>query len=51
MLKNGMWNGSPVAIEQGGNDRIYNTVKLTTLGKEVLFGGRATLRIDGVYIL
>jgi PhzF family phenazine biosynthesis protein len=51
MLKNNLWDGSPVAIEQGGNDRIFNTVKLTTRGKDVLFGGRATLRIDGVYIL
>lgn len=51
MLKNGLWDGSPVAVEQGGNDRVYNTVKLTTRGKDVLFGGRATLRIDGVYII
>ena len=51
MLKNGLWDGSPVAVEQGGNDRIFNTVRLTTQGKDVLFGGRATLRIDGVYLL
>jgi PhzF family phenazine biosynthesis protein len=51
MLKNGLWDGSPIAIEQGGNDRIFNTVKLTTRDKKVLFGGRATLRIDGVFLL
>jgi PhzF family phenazine biosynthesis protein len=51
MLKNNLWDGSPVAIEQGGNDRIFNTVRLTTHDKDVLFGGRATLRIDGVYLL
>ncbi len=51
MLKNGLWDGSPVAVEQGGNDRIFNTVRLTTRGKDVLFGGRATLRIDGAYLL
>ncbi len=51
MLKNGLWDGSPTAIEQGGNDRIFNTVKLTTHNKDILFGGRATLRIDGVYLL
>ncbi|MDD4924545.1 MAG: PhzF family phenazine biosynthesis isomerase [Dehalococcoidales bacterium] len=51
MLKNVLWDGSPVAIEQGGNDRVFNTVKLTTHNKDVLFGGRATLRIDGVYII
>jgi PhzF family phenazine biosynthesis protein len=51
MLKNGLWDGSPISIEQGGNDRIFNTVRLTTRGKDVLFGGRATLRIDGVYLL
>lgn len=51
MLKNGIWDGSPVSIEQGGNDRLFNTVKLTARDKQVLFGGRATLRIDGVYII
>jgi PhzF family phenazine biosynthesis protein len=51
MLKNGLWDGSPVKIEQGGNDRIFNTVRLTAHDKDVLFGGKATLRIDGVYLL
>ena len=44
-----MWDGSPITIEQGGNDRIFNAVKLKTLNDKVLFGGRATTKIQGYY--
>ena len=44
-----MWDGSPITIEQGGNDRIFNAVKLKTLKGKVLFGGRATTKIQGYY--
>lgn len=44
-----MWDGSPITIEQGGNDRIFNAVKLKTLNGKVLFGGRATTKIQGYY--
>ena len=44
-----MWDGSPITIEQGGNDRIFNAVKLKTLNGKVLFGGRATIKIQGYY--
>ena len=44
-----MWDGSPITIEQGGNDRIFNAVKLKTLNGKVLFGGRATTKIKGYY--
>ncbi len=49
MLKHGIWDGSPVSVEQGGNDRVYNVVKLATEGEKILFGGSATLRIEGSY--
>lgn len=49
MLKNNMWNGDSISLEQGGNDRIFNTVKLEKKNGNLLFGGSATTRIDGVY--
>ena len=41
----------PVTIEQGGNDRFYNSVKLKYSNGQVLFGGKATVRIEGNYLL
>lgn len=51
MNANKLWDGTPVAIEQEGCDRIFNTVKLKIKDNKVLFGGKATLRIDGYYII
>jgi PhzF family phenazine biosynthesis protein len=51
LLKNGLWNGDPIAVEQGGNDRVFNTVRLMMDGETVLFGGGATERIVGEYYL
>lgn len=49
LLKNGAWNGEPIAVEQGGNKIEFNKVNLRTLGDKVLFGGSATLKIEGNY--
>jgi PhzF family phenazine biosynthesis protein len=49
LLSENMWDGTPITIEQGGNDRIFNAVKLKTLNGKVLFGGRATTKIQGFY--
>ena len=49
LLSEKIWDGTPITIEQGGNDRIFNAVKLTTLNGKVLFGGRATTKIQGFY--
>jgi len=51
MLKNKMWDGNNISIEQGGIDRIFNIVKLATKGSTVIFGGSATLKIRGEYYL
>ena len=51
LQKNGMWNGAPIKLEQGGSDRIYNTVGLTYKDNRILFGGKATTRIEGVYYI
>lgn len=51
MLKNGMWGGEPASIEQGGADRVFNTVELMVKDNVVLFGGGATTRIEGTYYL
>ena len=51
LLSENMWDGSPITIEQGGDDRIFNAVKLKTLNGKVLFGGRATKKIEGYYLV
>ena len=51
LLSENLWNGQPITIEQGGNDRIFNSVKLKHSNGQVLFGGKATVRIEGDYNL
>lgn len=51
MLKYGLWDGSDCQIEQGGYDRMYNSIRLSSLNGRVLFGGGATIRIDGIYYI
>jgi len=51
MLKNNMWDGNNISIEQGGIDRIFNIVRLATKGSTVIFGGSATVKISGEYYL
>ncbi len=51
MRKNGLWDGSAVALEQGGDNRAFNTVRLQMHEGRLLFGGGATVRIDGQYFL
>lgn len=51
MLKNNMWDGKPITLEQGGNDRVFNTVHLAYKDNRILFGGKATTRINGVYYI
>ncbi|MEL7648127.1 MAG: PhzF family phenazine biosynthesis isomerase [Sedimentibacter sp.] len=49
MLKHKLWDGSLCSVEQGGNNRIFNVIKLNFQDNIMLFGGKATTRIDGVY--
>ena len=49
ILSQKLWDGEPIAIEQGGNDRIFNAVKLKYQNGKVLFGGKSTKKIEGVY--
>lgn len=51
MLKYNIWKGESVSIEQGGIDREFNTIKLMHDGTNVLFGGNATTRIEGIYFV
>lgn len=51
MLQMQIWDGEPVKIEQGGNNIVFNEVRLKCLDDSVLFGGRASLRIAGEYYL
>lgn len=56
LLKNRLWAGSLISIMQGPNLKAPNSVKLTTLindngDYQILFGGRATVRIEGSYLL
>ena len=51
LQKNNMWDGKQIAIEQGGIDRVFNTVNLLNQGNTLLFGGKGTTRIKGVNYL
>ena len=51
LLSEGLWKGEPITIEQGGNNRIFNSVKLKCQNGKVLFGGKATKKIEGEYYL
>jgi PhzF family phenazine biosynthesis protein len=51
LLKNTLWDGSPMLIEQGGDNIAYNTVKLKVHENRVLFGGDANVIIEGDYII
>ena len=51
LLSEGLWNGEPITIEQGGNNRIFNSVKLKCQDGKVLFGGKATKKIEGEYYI
>ena len=51
MLRHGMWNGQPVSIEQNGERKQFNRVRLKTLDGKVLFGGSGTVKIEGHYLL
>jgi PhzF family phenazine biosynthesis protein len=49
LLKNNLWTGDRVSIEQGPLQGPYNIVKLETRDGRVLFGGRAELTCKGLY--
>ncbi len=49
LLKNNVWDGSQIKIEQGGDNIIFNTVKLKMKEDLILFGGKANVMIEGVY--
>ena len=49
LLKLGEWGGAPVTVEQGGANIKYNPVRLKSDGTNVLFGGAASVVIDGWY--
>ena len=51
LLSEGLWKGESITIEQGGNNRIFNSVKLKCLDGKVLFGGKATKKIEGEYYI
>jgi len=51
LLSERLWKGEPITIEQGGNDRIFNSVKLKCQDDKVLFGGKATKKIAGEYYI
>ncbi|MDP4146234.1 MAG: PhzF family phenazine biosynthesis isomerase [Bacillota bacterium] len=55
-LKNNLWKGHCISIEQGPSLEAANIIKLDTIinadgGRQVLFGGSAATRIDGIYTL
>ncbi|WP_165042704.1 PhzF family phenazine biosynthesis protein [Dysgonomonas sp. ZJ709] len=51
MLKHNLWNREPISIEQNGEQNAYNVVKLKMSERKVLFGGSASVKIEGTYFL
>lgn len=51
LLKNNLWDGSAISLEQGGENIAFNKVSVKKLNDDILFGGKATLTIDGKYII
>ncbi|MDH6306751.1 PhzF family phenazine biosynthesis protein [Parabacteroides sp. PF5-5] len=51
MIKQHLWRGNPISIEQNAELNDYNIVKLKTVAERVLFGGSAVVKIEGKYFL
>lgn len=51
LLKQRLWDGKPIAIEQGGIRMAYNTVRLYSDNSRVMFGGAAADSIVGKIII
>lgn len=51
LLKNKLWDGEMISIEQGSDKMSFNEVKLINYNNKILFGGKASKKIDGIYIL
>jgi len=56
LLQHRLWAGNLISITQGPNLKAPNIVKLNTLindngDDQILFGGKATVRIEGNYLL
>ena len=55
LLQNNLWDGSLLSIEQNNSYDFPNIIKLDTAIKEenknVIFGGAAVVKIDGIYKL
>jgi PhzF family phenazine biosynthesis protein len=49
MLKNNLWKGHAVSIEQNKQEKAFNIIQLKTSENKVLFGGQATTKIEGYY--
>ncbi len=51
LMKQHIWDGNPISIEQNAEIDNYNIVKLKTVADKVLFGGNAVVKIEGNYFL
>ncbi len=51
LLKNAMWDGSPIKLEQGAESFAFNTVQVKVQEGKVLFGGKAKVIIEGKYYM
>jgi PhzF family phenazine biosynthesis protein len=49
MLRHNMWDGQSISIEQNAELSAYNTVRLKMTDGKVMFGGSATVQIEGNY--
>jgi PhzF family phenazine biosynthesis protein len=51
LFKEGRWDGSPFLMEQGQDRGHPNIIRMTYRDGRVLFGGSATVRIEGSYLI
>ncbi|WP_313381465.1 PhzF family phenazine biosynthesis isomerase [Proteiniphilum saccharofermentans] len=51
MLKNNLWDGKAISIEQNAEIDNFNVVKLKAVSNKVLFGGSGITKIEGLYYL
>lgn len=51
LYENNLWSGDAIAVEQGGRKIAFNKVNLWRHDGKILFGGSATLKIEGkIYV-
>ena len=51
LIRNQIWKDGMIKVEQGSKQMLFNEIRLLKKESSVLFGGKATTRIEGKYFL